>query len=234
MTAPAIATVSSNMTSTGFNDITVTYASDGPSGIAAGDLLLALVAVNGEGSTPVFTTPGGWTKREETIRTTGSARIGAAVFWKIAGASETSVQFVVFPNALTSGLTAKVVRITGVDPTTPINASVATADSGNDPYSITGVTTTVNDCLVFYLVGGSSLPTRTYTFSLGTEQWDFATDPGGAVTQAASTLVQAVAGATGTETADPSAATTSAGFCVAIAPSPSTGNHRKLPILGVG
>lgn len=114
-----------------------------PSGVVAGDLLLAQVACD-DGETPVA--PSGWTQVHAPTSTGGNG-IKSAMFWKAAGGSE--------PSSYTwSGTTAVatnigILRITGADTTAPINAETSSGPiTYSSGFAVPRVTTTHNHCLI--------------------------------------------------------------------------------------
>lgn len=224
MAAPTIAASSIDKTGNTNADLTFTFASDGPSGIVAGSLCVAHITLNGASTTPAFATPGTWNKAQESIGATGGNKPGTAVFWRIMDGTETTVTFTATPNATTSGMVGKVLRITGHDPVTPINTSSTTAADTAlaSSYVLNGVTTTVDDCLVLSLTGSMAASVRTVTPPITvSEIYDFGADPGDAASQAGATETRATAGATGTRTFTISANAFNAGVAIAIAPEPA-------------
>lgn len=241
MAAPVIATVSSNKTGNTNTDITVTYASDGPSGISAGDLLVGEVSACGAnfaGGAPAIATPAGWTLWVSALGaiTPGEGWTRTSVFYRIAQAGDTGVTFTATPNHAALGMTAKVARVTGHDPSLFAHQSAAAAGVNGTAISAPSVTTTVDDCLILCAVSADGSVTATVTFSPpGTlsEQWDFGADPGGRHnSQTCATKTQAAAGATGAQAFTASESTSLAAVTVAIAPpaAVSAGGWGEIPI----
>jgi hypothetical protein len=229
-----IAASSVDKTGETLTDLLFTTATDGPSGIANGELLLAVLSSSGS-STPTITAPAGWnTARQQGVDGGVAAAVG--VFWRIASSEPATYTFLSNANSATQGMTGKILRITGHDPTTPINIAGDNTTTGSDNLVVNGVTTTVNDCLMFYIVGGARSVIRTFSWPTITEAWDFGTDPGNANYMSAATKTHASAGPTGTHNAVGDAASDSlVGVCVAIAPTPSVSVPRsRLPVLGIG
>lgn len=204
----------------GFGDASLTFTK--PASTASDDLLLVHIAVrNGTGCTP----PSGWTAVDSGTHST----LFEGLYWKIAGGSE--------PTSYTFGVTTssgdrsvgEILRVTGADGTTPINAEDRTLYTGsNSPDDSPTVTTTVADCLCFVLHGGDVDPTTSTVPSGTTQQWK-ESNSGQAITQGA-TFEQASAGSTGAK------AWTISGFeslyalrTVAIAPSGGGGGATGNP-----
>lgn len=100
-----------------FNDTTVsTYTAAKPSGLASGDLLVAVVEANGAGAS-VTASPSGWTRLGAQ---TGNSNILSEVWTKAAGGSEPST----YSWTISAGLRGRVTihAYTGQDPTSPIDA----------------------------------------------------------------------------------------------------------------
>lgn len=234
MAAPVIASASSNKTGNPLTDITFTYITDGPSGLTVGDLQLAQIGVNGAATDPTIPTPTDWTLVARTLGNDGSNHVGQAIFWRLYNGQASDV-FTATPDSSTVGMTAKMVRITGHDAANPINnVAITPVGSAADPYTIFGVSTLRDECLVFFFYCAASAAGVTSSFSVGTEQWDFGIDPGNASSLSASSFVKTTAGSTGDETVDLSAAPNRAcGFCVAIQPPASGGRRSGLLLRGV-
>lgn len=131
MAVPVVASTSHT------NGSTTTVVIAAPSGIQDGDLLLA--GITTEGGSGV-TAPGGWTNLYGGLQ---------AVFYKIAASESGSYTFTGGSGAGTGGFIA---RITGVDGTSPINASNSGSGGPSTAYSISGITTTVANCLLIQTI----------------------------------------------------------------------------------
>lgn len=240
MAAPVIAAVSSNKTGNTLTDITVVYATDGPSGIAAGNLLVAEVSAtssNFTGGQPAIATPSGWTLWASSL----GAQFGGAesfsrtsIFYRIAQAGDTGVTFTATPNSANNGMSVKIARITGHDPTLFAHQSAAATGVTTATIDAPSVTTTVADCLVWCGAGnGGSNVTFTSPATL-TEQWDFGSDPGQQNYQTCGIKTQASAGATGAQTFTATASGSKSAVTVAIAPPAASANSNRRLKLGVG
>jgi hypothetical protein len=112
--------------------------------VVAGNLLIAAVATDGDTSSTI-TAPSGWTLID---RGSYSSAVTLAAWWKIATATEpASYTFTWTGNQQSYGW---IMKFTGHNPTSPINASSATGGSSSTPTS-PAVTTTVDNCLILRL-----------------------------------------------------------------------------------
>ena len=170
MAAPTIATFTLNVG----NMASATSASVAkPTGVAVGDLLLIVVGNDSPSATPQWNNTTNKPSGFEFINTAGGSLSDAhvAMFWRIADGTEGSTFSTTCANAtITSGWLI-CLRITGADPTAPMNAvgsDVETNDSIN-PTTVTQCTTTVADCLGVF---GLSHDGAAYTsFSVGGTGW---------------------------------------------------------------
>lgn len=112
-----------------------------PTGTVENDLLVAFIQLSRD--SPVDTPPAGWTKREG-----GGSYSTYHSWYKVAGASE--------PANYTWSETGEnawygiIFRVSGVDPVNPLNTSSYGEDTDYDTsFTVTGVTTSVDACLVF-------------------------------------------------------------------------------------
>lgn len=237
MAAPVIASSTAVKKGETSTDLLFTYAVDGPSGLTAGELIVIETSACGA-SAVAFATPTDWNAIQSSASSTGSVFSGCTAFWRYYDAAELTVALTATPNSATSGFVAIIHRITGAHASVPINTSSTTTGSAGNVASltITGVTTTVNECLVFFLAGAAATGGRTETWTGPSEIFDDLFDPGSASSFSAATLVQTTAGATGTALATPSASCNMTGICFAIAP-PSVVTARESDrrlLLGVG
>lgn len=127
-----------------------------PAGVSNDDLLLLLVG-NDESNVADWNTLSGWNMSVDYNATASDAAI--AVYWRIAtgDASETDPT----PTCSLNELYGWYIRVSGVDTTTPIHLTGTPAADTTEPYTIDEITTTVDDCLVFYLLafdGGDGEP----------------------------------------------------------------------------
>jgi hypothetical protein len=142
---------------------------DKPTGVAVGDLLLILVGNDNTTNTDQWDNatlkPTGFTLIGEGGTTNSDVHV--ASFWRIADATE-GASFTV-PAQSANSCVGFCIRYSGVDTTTPIHVASAGNTDLASPFDITGVTTTVDDCLVVCVVihdGGNVT-----TFSVSGTGW---------------------------------------------------------------
>lgn len=114
-----------------------------PASVASGDLLVVVInQVNDVG----FTTPGGWNASVAVPDAFSSTR--SASFWRISDGTEGASVTFNFGGSCTAGAVAS--RITGFDPTTPVNDADTNQATSGSTSAITSPAnvTTVDDCLV--------------------------------------------------------------------------------------
>ena len=151
-----------------------------PTGLAVGDLMLALIfSVDSVGS-PVDepTTPTNWTRFSNAFYDGASDTIRAYVFWKIADSGDTSATNFTFVCDTTSSTNAGWLgRITGHNATAPLTSLYYTNGSTGTNPTITGanVSTVVNDALLFMSFCGfvalGSETTSIYTINGTNPTW---------------------------------------------------------------
>jgi len=118
---------------------------DVPPGYAADDLLIAVVAPDGDES---LAAPAGWTLVDAG---TGDARVTLGVWWKLAAASEPSTYN--FSWGGSERAYGWIMRFTGHDTASPINGfATASGSSSNAPPS-PAVTTTEDNCMILRIGG---------------------------------------------------------------------------------
>lgn len=120
-----------------------------PPGYAAGDLLIAAVATDGN-TTSSLSPPSGW--NQIVLATEADEKVTLGVWWKLASASESSYNFTWSGGERAYGW---VMRFSGHDPSNPIHAT-ATNEGENDTPVAPAVTTTVDDALVLRIGGFDS------------------------------------------------------------------------------
>jgi hypothetical protein len=139
MTAPVFETASS-ATSTG-NTVTVNK----PDFVASGDLLIACLA--GRDHTAGFTCSG-WTAHDST---------NSSWLSKVAGGSEPATYLFTATDATRAGIAVAVIRISGVDQTTPIAAAPAAATATDaSPNPPASGTVAWGDYLAVAMLGGQN------------------------------------------------------------------------------
>ncbi len=117
-----------------------------PPGYAAGDLLIAAVATDGNQASSL-SPPAGW---NEIVVASGSSSTTLGVWWKLATASESSSYD--FTWAGSEKAYGWIMRFTGHDPASPIHATATGEGSSNSPIA-PAVTTTVDGCLILRIGG---------------------------------------------------------------------------------
>jgi hypothetical protein len=148
----------------------LSYSIAKPSGLAAGDLMIMSVAVEGDKSVLI---PTGWTRR---IVQQESSNFGICVFWKIATAADAAASSFTVTFGASGKHSVGLTRITGHNPTAPIVASASSQQPAASNLVIApSVTTTAANQLVlgFHAVKKSA----TFTASYGTERYDVSADP---------------------------------------------------------
>jgi hypothetical protein len=139
MAAPSVASSTTAEYTSATSDPSITY----PSSIASGDLLILLWLTSAAGSTQ--TTPSGWTAIGSLADGVGVMQ--SAVMYKLANGTESGSLSL---SQSYRKCSVAMLRITGVDGTTPINVSAY--DNTTTTWAATAncptATTTVADCLV--------------------------------------------------------------------------------------
>lgn len=149
--AAVVASVGATASVDAQNSITT----NAPSGVANGDLLVLFTVRTG--STLVYDTPSGWTQALNASDNFGASR--QTVWWKIAnGTNDTPT--LTRASASTADAHAIILRITGHDPTTPLDATASlgsTSNSTNPP--VENITTTVANALLLtgFTTGGANI-----------------------------------------------------------------------------
>lgn len=173
-----------------------------PAGVVNGELLLIIVCSDDNGSDPGFEDPvSGWTTIMNVGNSVSDAKL--AIYWRIADGTEGATQNIGMDTI--DDVIGWYLRVSGVDQTTPINVSSGSQSSGNSSsHAISGITTTVPDCLAFYALcfdGADGFP-----FSVSGTGWTETAEgetPSGDNTDVSGTWGNkdmAIAGATGTAT----------------------------------
>ena len=173
------------------------FVMDVPTGVADNEYLVAMFGKHDDDEP---TAPSGWTKIAF-IGTEDSTDFALGAYYKKVtdAASEPSTYTWVNPTGQT--FYGTMFRISGVDQSTPLDATPVTSTEGNTSTPDSpSLTTTINNSLVFFLTGNNArIVDITSAPSGTTEQSDaHGADSGaGRSSCASATLVQATAGATG-------------------------------------
>lgn len=188
-----------------------------PSGVAAGDLLLAFVILgNGAALTP---------NAGDSWNTTVNAA-GVKGYWKIAGSSEPASYTFARGNTL-AGISGTIVRLTGAHPTAPIDTASAQTGGTDSTVIIPSLTPAASGRFLFQIA--QTLAATSFTPpGTATERFDaqYAT----ATTTSAGGDETIGSGATGTRTWSAGASSARSGIMWAIIPAPpnagtATGAH---------
>lgn len=118
-----------------------------PSGVAAGDVLLAFMGNNGAATG--MTAPTGWSVVNPTSVNTGGSgtdNVTAFCFYKVAGSSEPASY--TFTSSSGDFLEGMLIAYAGVDNTSPINASGAVTPAASTTATSGSITTTVANCMI--------------------------------------------------------------------------------------
>jgi hypothetical protein len=111
-----------------------------------GDLLIAVIAADGDASSSLTPPPGeGWTLID---RSAYSSAVTLGAWWKLADESESASHQFTWTGARKAY--GWMMRFTGCDPTNPINTSATNGATSSTPTS-PAVTTTVDGCLILRL-----------------------------------------------------------------------------------
>lgn len=169
-----------------------------PTGVQAGDLLLAVQASDLDGSLSAMTAPSGWTE----IASTSRSDVGFVKVWqKTATASEPSTY--TFPDSTSAHCSIVVVALSGYDPSQPL-AVTPTFSNGasSSTHTAPSVTGTAGGLLLTAHIAGTAGTTRSYTTPSGmTLAQDSTLSSGGWILLGVYHQALAAGGATGTKTA---------------------------------
>ncbi len=183
-----------------------------PGGVAAGDLMLAQIAVRG-GTGVTITAPAGWTG---ILQGTNGTILRQAIYYRIAGATEpASYTFTLSSN---QRMTGGIAVYHGVDAADPIDVWSTRSNASSTAVTANAVTTTVANTMVVGFFATGTVTSFTPPGGM-TERHDAATSagPNGVAIEAAE-AVQAMAGSTGTRTATAGSAGANIGALVALKP----------------
>ena len=169
-----------------------------PSGVAAGDTMIAAVDVRVAASVTLVA-PSGWTLIRRDSNTSGYAALTQALYYRIAGSSEPGSWTWTF--GASAAAAGAVVSFSGVDTTSPVDAHSGVYVPRSKSITAPSVrTTTAGDAVVGFF--GSSGPKRISPPTGMNESYDVTgTSGGGAATEEGSSMIFAAAGATGNKTA---------------------------------
>jgi len=219
MALPVVASfASASSGGTPVNSITINK----PTGVVSGDLLLIIAGSDDNGSSPDFSDISGFTKFVNIGTDLNDSKIGC--YWRIADGTEgVDIDVAHDPVEDLDEMYGWYIRVTGADGTTPINVTGIAANlNARASHVIPEVTTTVNDCLAFYVHshdGGDGAP-----FSVSGTGWSESDEQqSGTGSNDASgcwgTKGQATAGLTGDATVASTGSDGSTNIQFAVAPS---------------
>ncbi len=127
-----------------------------PSGSVTGDLLMAIV-IDDNAIGVDWSAKTGWNLPINIGTTLSDSTL--AIYWRIQDGTESWPE--TFSATRSNERGGVMLRITGVNTSAPINASLASAAAQASSYNILGVTTDIDDCLILYgftLDGGDGAP----------------------------------------------------------------------------
>lgn len=189
-----------------------------PGSAASGQLLVAFVALDG---TPTDIAMSGWTKVSDETGTDGSTSVTVAVFYLHLSSSPSATYDVTWTNSEQGRCT--ILAISGHNSSSPVNVSQDSNSASADPWTPTGVTTTVDGCLVLACV---ALDRRTIDVTPSTNETTLTkTDSPNSlnVTSGISYQTKATAGATTQDSWGTPSSDQWAGIVLAIAPAAAGG-----------
>lgn len=187
-----------------------------PPSFSTGDLLIAAVATDGNRASSL-SAPAGW---NEILVNDGNSACTLGVWWKLAGASESSSNFTWTTSEKAYGW---MMRFTSHDPASPIHVSASDEGSSNSP-TAPAVTTTLGSCLILRIGGfdddditnGDAGMTGHTTITAGESDSSSTAASGAAAYQ-----LQSAAGSSGTASFSLTASEQHRTVTIAIAPNPS-------------
>jgi len=192
-----------------------------PTGTVDGDFLLAIVGASAIFDPGVINAPTGWTQIGTQITTNGSSLVFRyAAFWKFASGEGTTLTF----TSSAGNKIITVMRIVGVDSTTPVNVSDTATGSAVSPVA-PSITTTVVNCMKVCACVQQNATAVSYTPPANyDERADLNASNLGVNNQSGETAtrVQAATGASGTATMTSTQLLASAYIAAHIAIAPAT------------
>lgn len=236
MTA-TIAETSNEVAGTTLSELVIVFATHGIT-VVADDLLIVIATGNGAGgghalSATVQPSGTALTQIDTCEVIDGGQSVRASAFLRKLAAGDTGITVASTDANAAQDIVGYCDRITGQHPTAPENVSAPSVGLTSNVISVLGVTTTVDDCLTYYVAGGDEQNTHTWQAGVN-EHKDFGGGTNGNARVMVATKVQAAAGATGTHTCtkDTGGGGLLVGLSFAIAPALATGKSRRL-LLGV-
>jgi type II secretory pathway pseudopilin PulG len=126
-----------------------------PSGMTAGDLLLAGLSYQGT----CMATPSGWTLIRCDTNTSGGNNVTSSVFYKVATSSDVTAGSFSFATGGTSGTVGGIIAYTGQDPSAPIDTSGAATGSSTTATTPTMSVTSNSRLVSFFAARGNTTVT---------------------------------------------------------------------------
>ena len=121
-----------------------------PAGLATGDLCLVFASADTTTAGASYVDKTGWTRVKD-FGAGGTIDDGLAIFWRIADGTEGATEGFT-ENGTGHDLWAYWIRVSGVDTTTPFHVFGAETLIALSPAEIASATTTIADCLAFYVL----------------------------------------------------------------------------------
>lgn len=198
MASPALA---GTVQTTSNTTASTTYAGTYPTGVTAGELIIAHILVRSATTANTVTRPTGFTTINEYLA--GAATSGGQLlsYWRAATGAETGA--VNWTGTVSAVNIVSIFRLSGADTTTPVNGTPGTTVDGASQITHTfpAVTTTVADTLLVCIDGSSSALTFTSWGASLVQLW-FSSTGSGQTTRLTAGASEAIpgTGSTGTRT----------------------------------
>jgi hypothetical protein len=135
-----------------------------PTGLTTDDLCIILVGNDDTTGTAQWDDstlkPTGFTLIQE-VGAGGSVDAHAAAFYRVITGAESWP--IAVPAQSTQDYVGWAIRVSGVDTSTPLHQTGAGYTGTASPHTITGVTTTIDDCMCFYVCAGDGSDTLSHS-----------------------------------------------------------------------
>jgi hypothetical protein len=183
--------------SSGGNAGATTITLSKPAGVVAGDFLIAQVSVR---DNPIITAPAGWTFLRRENSPALLSQLAQAIYYKFVGATEPASYTWTFSSS--QNASGGIIAYTGVDTTSPIDASSGMVGTGPTATAPSVVTTAPDEMVVAFF--GMARSTGLSTPAGMTERYEVVSGGGGGATalstSMAADVVQTTPGPTGNKT----------------------------------
>lgn len=214
--------------SSGFNTETASIVLPRPTGVMAGDVLIAVVTTR---SVPVIPAPSGWSTVIETKNQTIMQQL---VFIHVAGSSEPASYTFSFAKAVSA--TGGIIAYSGVDPISPIDGSAGSISASSATVTAPSLTTTTDNAMLVALFGMARLTSFTEPAAMN-ERFDVSGSSSVTykVSSAADDAPLGTAGPTGSRSATAAGAAGNVGQLVALraAGAPAVADFDGVPLSGI-